>query len=149
MHGERCYFLTFVSDRDPTLGSDRDLNLDLRHRWATVRTRCRTRYPQFEFATIYEWTPARGGHLHVIIKGVNDDALPWIDHISALVGLHMADHRPVNRPAGMASYLTKGLATPARATPWPKGFRPITFSRKWCPTWVSRADWARRHTRGR
>jgi hypothetical protein len=113
-----------------TLTKGRDLGLELRTHRHLVLTRAKRRWPDCEAATVYEYSPQRGAHLHVVMKNA-------------------PGFQVVYDAEGLARYLTKQMRDRLIVDGWPRYFRPITTTRRWCPGWLSRAEWAAHTPEGR
>jgi hypothetical protein len=142
MQGHRCYAVTLIKGR----GLDLDLRADA---WSMVRTRCGQRWPDtFEAWTGYEYGPQRGVHLNVVIKGTPGLTREWIEHMLMLIddGTCVGYFREVYGAEGLARYWTKEIRDARKNNHWPRGFRPFTTTRGWCPEWMTRKQW-RAHRR--
>jgi hypothetical protein len=135
MQGHQCH--TF------TLTDGRSLDLLLRRDWHIILTRLRQCWPGCEAWTCYEWSPARGVHLHCVVKGVPNLTEEWLRHVVSLLGgnVDIGGFEDVYYDAGLAHYLTKQLADPRIVQGWPKHFRPVSTTRGWCPGWLSKGAW--------
>jgi hypothetical protein len=143
MQGQECYLLTLTKGR----GIDLRLRSD---EWKVIRTRLGQRYPNFEAFTIYEFSPLRGVHLHVVIKGVPNLDVDWLKHVVSLqangtqihvVPIGRADQDKTLDEHGISHYLTKQIADEKKMAGWPKGFRVTSSTRNFCPGWMSRRAW--------
>jgi hypothetical protein len=104
----------------------------------------------FAAFTIYEYSPKRGTHLHVVVKGIPDLDVAWLKHVVSLqangtqihvVPIGQADQDKMLDEHGISHYLTKQIADKKLMAGWPRGFRITSSTRKWCPEWMSRRAW--------
>jgi hypothetical protein len=132
MAGHQCWFLSLT----------RGYCLDPRFRqqaWHKLSTRLQQDWPEMQAWTVIEFSPKRGVHLHVVLKGVPGISREWVDHVVGLQQDGTAAHLEcVHDAEGLVLYLTKGLADSNAASGWPRYFRPVTATRGWCPDWRTR-----------
>jgi hypothetical protein len=131
MEGRTCWMLT--------ISRGRCLDLDLRrYTWHIILTRLRQRWPRVEAWTVYEYGERRGVHLHTIIKGVPGFTPEWLTYLVELCadGTQIHIQKTWGRVERLTRYLTKDLDDPQYANQWPRHFRPVSVTRRWCPDWL-------------
>jgi hypothetical protein len=127
MAGQECHFVTLVQGR----GLDPNLRQNV---WHLVWTRCKQDWPAAEAWTVAEYSQKRGLHLHVVIKVAPGLTQTWLDRVvsQAQPGAH-ALVEPVENQRRLAVYLLKQLREPSITASWPRGFHPVSASRRWLP----------------
>jgi hypothetical protein len=134
-----------------TLTKGRDVELELRDHWHLLLTRAKRRWPDCEAVTVYEYSPQRGAHLHVVMKNAPGVTSAWLQHVLDVCGskVNVGGFRLVYDTEGLARYLTKQMRDRVIVDGWPRYFRPLTMTRNWCPGWLPRAEWAALSREGR
>ncbi len=147
MGSEEVWFITITRGRDT--------QLTLRNRvFRRLSARIRRRWPDAAFVTVYEYSDKRGAHLHILAKNIPGFTHEWLEKAVKRLNANLdeppckVDSRIVCDRYSIASYMCKQRRNRQIADGWPKNFHPATFSRNWCPTWLSASAWRRKQVAG-